>query len=186
MRVANWREKTERSRIGTLRKRSKTFSSFIASFFSETSSTMRPRSRSCSVTCPLVSASTSPREGTPATSTARNAYVLISSSAGHGGRNGAVAAGRPEQPLELLGHRGTLLGELPRDAPHADQRSQVGIHGLHSEGAGSLDRGVDLVRLALADQVAHRRRRDQHLGGNHAPGTIHGRQKLLGDDPLEA
>ena len=75
--VANWREKTASSRIAMLLKRSMKLSSLNASVSSVTSRTIRPRWRSCSVTCALLSASTSPREGTPATSTARKAKVLI-------------------------------------------------------------------------------------------------------------
>ncbi len=73
IRVANWREKTASSRMPMLRKRSRNRSSFTDSFSSETSSTISPRSRSCSVTWDLVSASTSPREGIPAVSIALNA-----------------------------------------------------------------------------------------------------------------
>ena len=73
IRVAYWREKIASGRIFTLLKRWKTDSSFIASRFSETSSTISPRWRSCSVTWAFDVASTSPREGTPARSTALNA-----------------------------------------------------------------------------------------------------------------
>ena len=41
------------------------------------------------------------------------------------------------------------------------------------------------MRLALADQVADRRGRDQHLGGDDPAHPIGGRQKLLRDDPLQ-
>ena len=41
------------------------------------------------------------------------------------------------------------------------------------------------MRLALADQVADRRRRHQHLGGDGAPHPVGGRQQLLGDDALQ-
>ena len=39
--------------------------------------------------------------------------------------------------------------------------------------------------LALADQVAHRRGRDEHLGGDAAALAVGGGQQLLGDDALE-
>ena len=61
----------------TLWKRSKRPSSLNASRFSETSRTISPRWRSCSVTWPFEAASSSPREGMPARSTARKAKVLI-------------------------------------------------------------------------------------------------------------
>ena len=41
------------------------------------------------------------------------------------------------------------------------------------------------MRLALADQVADRRGRDQHLGGDDPAHPVGGRQQLLGDDPLQ-
>jgi hypothetical protein len=55
------------------RKRSMRVSNLKASLFSETSRTINPFWRSCSVTWDLVSASSSPREGIPATSIARKA-----------------------------------------------------------------------------------------------------------------
>ncbi len=61
----------------TLWNLSKRPSTLIESCFSETSRTINPRCRSCSVTWPFVAASSSPREGVPATSIARNAKVLI-------------------------------------------------------------------------------------------------------------
>ena len=69
--------------------------------------------------------------------------------------------------------------------PEPDQAREVGVHGLHPDRAGGLDRGVDLVRLRLADQVADRRSRDQDLGRDHPAGPVRGRQQLLGDDPLQ-
>ena len=54
-------------------KRSMKPSIFIASRFSETSRTISPRWRSCSVTWPFEPASSSPFEGVPARSIARNA-----------------------------------------------------------------------------------------------------------------
>jgi hypothetical protein len=72
-RVANWREKTASWRVFTCLKRLRKSSSLSGSFCSLTSRTISPRSRSCSVTWALEGASISPREGTPATSTARKA-----------------------------------------------------------------------------------------------------------------
>ncbi len=75
-RVANWREKTASSRMSTLCQRRKMSSSLNGSLFSLTSRTIRPRWRSCSVTCALDSASTSPAVAAPATSIARKANVV--------------------------------------------------------------------------------------------------------------
>ena len=41
------------------------------------------------------------------------------------------------------------------------------------------------MRLALADQVADRRGRDQHLTGDDPPPAVGGWQQLLGDDSLQ-
>ena len=58
------------------------------------------------------------------------------------------------------------------------------VHRLHAELAAGLERGVDLVGLALADQVADRRGRHEHLGGAAAL-AVGRRQQLLGDDALQ-
>ena len=41
------------------------------------------------------------------------------------------------------------------------------------------------MRLALADEVAHGRRRDEHLGRDDARRAVGGRDQLLGHDALE-
>ena len=75
-RVANWREKTASSRMSTPLQRVKRSSIAKGEVFSLTSRTIRPRWRSCSETCALDSASSSPAEATPATSMARKAKVV--------------------------------------------------------------------------------------------------------------
>ena len=90
-----------------------------------------------------------------------------------------------EQALQLLGHRGALLGQRAGDLARPHQARQVGVHRLHPDRARGLHGGVDLVRLALADQVADRRGRHQHLAGDDAAHAVGGRQQLLGDDPLQ-
>src|SRR5947207_9545344 len=92
-------------------------SSFIASRFSEMSRTIRPRWRSCSETAAFEEASISPRAGTPARSTARNAYALIPRRLPslRGGRRDRGHGGAAEQPLQLLRDRGALLSQGARD-----------------------------------------------------------------------
>ncbi len=75
--VAYWREKIASGRALTLLKRWNTDSSLNASRFSETSRTISPRWRSCSVTAAFEDASTSPRDGTPARSTALNPNIAM-------------------------------------------------------------------------------------------------------------
>ena len=48
-----------------------------------------------------------------------------------------------------------------------------------------LQHRVDLVGLALADQVADRRVGHEHLARHHAAGAVGGRQQLLGHDALQ-
>src|SRR5688500_3563062 len=160
--VANCREKIASGRIFTLLNRWKMDSSFIASCFSETSRTIRPRWRSCSVTIAFEVASSSPREGTPARSTALNAKLATSpSSSGDGHRRLGHPGPGAEETLQLLGDGRPLLGHLRADLAHPHELREVGVHGLHPHGAGRLDRRVDLVGLPLANQVAHGRRGHQ-------------------------
>src|SRR6266511_196377 len=184
IRVANWREKTATARRLTLLKRWKMLSSFSASRFSETSRTIRPRWRSCSETAVFDEASISPRAGTPARSTARKAKVLMPprprSSRGH---RDLGNAGADQQSLQLLRDRGALLGQRARDLARPDELGQVGVHGLHPHRPRGLERRVDLVRLALADQVADGGRRHQDLTADDPGRPVGRRQELLGDDP---
>src|SRR5581483_4400064 len=168
IRVANWREKIASARRFTLLKRWKRLSSLNASRFSAMSRTISPRWRSCSLTTFFEDASISPRAGTPARSTARNANVAMALGGGRDGRH----LGAAEQALQLLGDRRALLGQRARDLAHPHELRQVGVHSLHPDRARGLDRGVDLVGLALADQVPHRGRGDQHLAGDDAAGAV--------------
>src|SRR5262249_55281728 len=153
------------------------------SLFSLTSRTIRPRWRSCSVTEALDSASSSPAEAVPAISMARKANVVAPAivplgSGGVGRRGRGHRLGHPprflggataridrgdrcmrglpaEQSFQLLRHRGALLGERAGYPPGAHQARQVGVHRLHADSAGGLHGGVDLMCLALADQIAN-------------------------------
>src|SRR3954449_5789288 len=120
-------------------------------FCSSMSRTISPLARSCAATDCLSSASTSPRVAVPVRSRALNAKVDI-------------ALGHPDgahQATKLLGARGASLGELSGDLVPAHEVDERGVHRLHAVRAAGLERGVDLVGLALADQVANCRRRHQ-------------------------
>ena len=93
--------------------------------------------------------------------------------------------GAAQQSFQLLGDRGALFGQLAGDLAGPHQPDEVGVHGLHPDRAGGLQGGVDLVGLALADQVSDRGSRDQDLGRDDAAGAVGGGQQLLGDDPLQ-
>ena len=91
-----------------------------------------------------------------------------------------------DQLAQLLGARGARLGDRLRDLAGADEARQRGVHRLHAVRRAGLDQRVDLVRLALADQVAHARRRHEDLGGDLAAPAVGRRDERLRDDPLEA
>ena len=91
-RVANWREKTASSRMSTLFQRLKKSSILSGLLFSLTSRTIRPRWRSCSETCALDSASSSPAVAAPATSMARKVKVVAPATASRPRRRRAAAA----------------------------------------------------------------------------------------------
>ncbi len=66
--------------------------------------------------------------------------------------------------------------------PAAHEIGQGGVHGDHAVLRAGLHDRVDLVRLALADEVAHRRCRDEQLAGHDAAAPVPGRQQLLRAD----
>src|SRR5579875_2065117 len=90
-----------------------------------------------------------------------------------------------EQPLELGHHARTAAGDIDGDPAALDEVDQRGVHRLHPVVAAGLDRRVQLVGLALADEVAHGGRRQQHLDRGDAAPAVSGRQELLGDDALQ-
>ena len=183
------REDRRALRMLTLLKRWKTLSSFSASRFSETSRTISPRWRSCSETWALRRRPRARRAtGRPARSTARKAKVLTARPASHHRRRSARRRGglrvrdggawsvdeeacvAPVAPLAPPSSRFSSSGTEARCSAservivaHPHELGEVGVHRLHPHRAGGLQRRVDLVGLALADQVADRRGRHQHL-----------------------
>ena len=107
----------------------------------------------------------------------------------HQAATSAVRASEP-MPCTSAAHldrlRGARLGGRHRDLARADEAGERGVHRLHALGAARLDQRVDLVRLALADQVAHARGGHEHLGRDATALAVGGRQQRLGDDALEA
>ncbi len=100
-------------------------------------------------------------------------------------RYAAARDGAAEQPAQLLGGRGAGFGELLADLALADELRERGVHRLHARGGAGLQHRVDLVCLALSDQVADRGRRDEHLARHDATGAVGVGQQLLGHDPLQ-
>src|SRR3954469_17194381 len=142
---------------------------------SSMSTTIRPFERSCAATACLSPASISPLEGMPARSSALNAKFAMVLRRLHDAH----------QATELVGGAGARLGELAGDLVLAHELDEGGVHRLHAMCGAGLERRVDLVCLALADQVADRRSRHQHLGGDRAALAVGRRQELLRDDALE-
>ena len=89
------------------------------------------------------------------------------------------------QAVELFVRVSHLHGVVIRHGAGLDQFGEVLVHGLHALAEARLERRVDLVGLALADEVADGRRRDQDLGGDDASLAIGALEQRLRDDALE-
>src|SRR5829696_2968370 len=166
--VESWRVATVSSCALTRLKRAMMSPTSLEPFFSTMSTTIRPLARSCCATCCLFSASTSPRVDTPNRSSALKVKVLSSAD---------IALRHPHrahQATQLLGRRGARLGQLAGDLLAADEVGQRGVHRLHAVRAAGLERRVDLVALALADQVADAGSRHEHLAGADAALAVGG------------
>src|SRR5262245_33194111 len=142
--VASWRVATVSSCGLTFLKRPRRSPTSVG-FCSSMSRTIRPLARSCAATEALSSASTSPRVEAPVRSRALNAKVDIALCHPHGAH----------QTAELLGARGARLCELAGDLVPAHEVGERGVHRLHAVRTAGLQCGVDLVGLALPDQVPH-------------------------------
>src|SRR3954452_10466915 len=77
-------------------------------------------------------------------------------------------SGPAAEPIEVLDVVALLEAGLVGDLVCLDEVGQMLVHRVHPVLGTGLERGVDLVRLAFADQVADRRSGDQHLGGDDA------------------
>src|SRR3954453_12647984 len=196
--VESWRVATVSS-VALTRLKRPSMSPTSALLCSSTSRTIRPLARSCEETACLLSASISPRVCAPPRSRALKTKVAMvlahpSRAVARGAHTGRRHAGSrrlgaeprvADEPRKLVRGGRPLLRELARDLPGADQLDERGIHRLHAVRAAGLQRRVDLMGLALANQVADRGGRDEHLAGHDAPAPVGGREELLGDDALE-
>src|SRR4029079_1613283 len=172
--VASWRVAMTSSSALTRLKRAM-MSPALAGTSSSMSTTIRPFERSCAATACLSPASISPLLGIPERSSALNAKLAMVLS----------RLDDAHQATELVGATRARLGELARDLVLAHQLDERGVHRLHAVLCARLQRRVDLVRLALADQVADSRSRHEHLGGDRAALAVRRRQELLRDDALQ-
>src|SRR5450432_1288052 len=89
------------------------------------------------------------------------------------------------EPVEVFDRVALLERRLVGDPATLDELGKVLIHRVHAVSCTGLKRRVDLVRLALADQVPDRGGGDKHLGGDCAPATVSGLAQRLADDPLQ-
>ena len=85
------------------------------------------------------------------------------------------ASGRLERPTAS----GTVMMLL------LDELRERLLHRLHSAARAGLHVGVDLLDLALADQVPNRVVEEQDLECGDTARAVGGREQRLGDDPLE-
>src|SRR3954447_17980096 len=96
------------------------------------------------------------------------------------------ALSRPAaKPVEVLDVVALLLAGLIGDPATLHELRQVLVHRVHAVAGPGLQRAVDLVRLALTDEVADGRGRHQDLGGNGAARPVGGASQRLADDTLE-
>ena len=107
-------------------------------------------------------------------------------------RRRVVAGRRRDRDAAALEHADELLlaarhGEsgLRRDDALADELGETVLHRLHAALRRRLHDGVDLLDLALADQVPDGVVREEDLEARDAAEAVGGRQQGLRDDALE-
>src|SRR5437588_11929286 len=74
---------------------------------------------------------------------------------------------RAQQALEIVLIDGGAGGHVPGDDPLAEEIDQRPVHRLHSLLRAGLDAGVELLALALADQIADAGGDDHRLHRRH-------------------
>ena len=84
-----------------------------------------------------------------------------------------------------LGRLGRRLRVGERDLAAHDELGEVRLERLHPGGAAGHDRVAQLVRLAFADQRAHRVGADQDLRGGAPAGAVVARNEAQRDDPRQ-
>src|SRR5712691_2783215 len=94
-------------------------------------------------------------------------------------------AGSLEHTDELRRPARTRKTDLELDDATRDQIGQRLFHRLHAAARVRLHHRVDLLALALADEVAHSVVRQQHLQRGDASESVGRRQQGLGDDALQ-
>src|SRR3954447_9374866 len=96
------------------------------------------------------------------------------------------ALSRPAtEPVEVLDVVALLLTGLVGDPAALDELGKVLVHRVHAVLRTCLKCAVDLVRLALTDEVAHRGCGHEDLRRDSATTTVGGLGERLADDALE-
>ena len=88
------------------------------------------------------------------------------------------AAGRRRRRSSSLAHRSSAISMRDRAALHERRRATGPSY--HAVLPAGLHQRVDLVGLALTDEVADGRRGDQHLGGDRPARAVGGRAAAAG------
>src|SRR3954447_18865260 len=96
------------------------------------------------------------------------------------------ALSRPAaKPVEVLDVVALLLAGLIGDPATLHELRQVLVHRVHAVLGTCLERAVDLVRLALTDEVADGGRRHEDLGRDRSASAVRRLRKRLADDALK-
>src|SRR4051794_24422116 len=94
-------------------------------------------------------------------------------------------SGPAAEPVEVLDVVALLDAGVVADLSALDEIGEVLVHRVHAVLRARLQRAVDLVRLALTDEVADRWSRDEHLGRDGTTAAVTGLGQRLADDPLK-
>src|SRR5437764_7365719 len=94
-------------------------------------------------------------------------------------------SGPAAEPIEVLDVVALLHADLVSDLVRLHEVRQVLVHRVHSVPRTRLQRGVDLMCLALTDQVADSRCGHQDLGGHHTALSVGGLRERLADHALQ-
>src|SRR3954465_4446026 len=96
------------------------------------------------------------------------------------------ALSRPAaKPVEVLDVVALLHAGVVRDVAALDELGQVLVHRVHAVLGAGLQRAVDLVGLALTDEVADGGRGPKDLCRHRTAPTVSGLGERLADDTLE-
>src|SRR4051794_9806938 len=129
-------------------------------------------------TCAWDSASSVPEMSFPPRSRTEYSNVVVAIA-------NYVLSGPAAEPVEVLDVVALLDAGVVSDLAALDELGEVLVHGVHAVLRARLERAVDLVRLALADEVADRRCGDEALGRDSTALAVRGLRERLADDALQ-